>query len=87
MDDKHTIILENRNALSVSGVARVMSFDESCIELELDDATLVVEGEELHILDFDSAAHKISAEGRVGALCYYDGSPKKARGLFGRRRG
>ena len=85
--EKHTVHMEDRNDLVMTGVFEVLSFDDSFIELSLQEGSLNVEGQELRISEFDSEHRRLSVTGVVTALTYYDGASKRSGGFFKRRRG
>lgn len=86
-NEKHSVRLEDRNDLVMSGIYEVLSFDEGFIELALEEGSLTVDGQGLRITEFDSEHHRLTAQGTVSAITYYDRAPKKSGGFFGRRRG
>lgn len=66
----HNLILENKNKLSVSGVADVDTFDEGKIVLFTADDTLIIEGEDLHIQKLDVSNGELIIEGIVYSMQY-----------------
>ena len=85
--EKHSVQLEERNDLIMTGVNEVLSFDDTFIEVSLESSNLSVDGDELRIIEFDSEKRRLSVTGRVSALTYYDESAKKSGGFFKKRRG
>ena len=83
-NEKHTVRLENRNDLVMSGICEVLSYDDGYMELALAEGGVTVEGEGLRITEFDSARGLLSASGTVSAVIYNDRVQKKRNGLFGR---
>ena len=78
----HSLNMENREKLSLSGVEDVMGFDESLVVLKTCLGQLTIRGEELHIgrIDLDSGSLELS--GRVQELSYDEVIP--SRSLWGR---
>lgn len=68
----HHLILEEREALSISGVEEVESFDETTIVMVTNRGTLVVRGEELHIEKLSLDGGELRVEGLVESLSYED---------------
>ena len=68
----HSVSLEDRRRLSVTGVEEVESFDETCIVMVTGKGNLIIRGENLHIetLSLDGGALKV--EGDVDSLTYED---------------
>ena len=82
-DMPHTVILEGRERLSVSGVTDVQSFDEEQIVLETVRGMLVVRGQGLHVERLQIEAGELVVEGAVGCL-EYDENAQPRGGLFRR---
>jgi sporulation protein YabP len=77
---KHTLHLENRESLELTGVNDVAAFNEEEIDVVCDWGDLMIKGSSLHveILDLDSGEMKVS--GQVTALVYND--HVQVKGLF-----
>lgn len=80
----HTIHLEDRTLLSVTGVRDVGSFNEREVSLVTDAGALAIEGESLHITKLDLDAGQVMVEGEIGALVYEEDIPERKAGLFSR---
>ncbi|MEG0597194.1 MAG: sporulation protein YabP [Oscillospiraceae bacterium] len=72
MEAPHYITLENRSALTISGVAEVESFDESTIVMGTTYGTLIVRGEGLHIEKLSLDGGDMRVAGNVSGLTYED---------------
>lgn len=79
-DIPHTIILEGRERLSVSGVTDVQSFDEEQVLLETVRGMLVIRGQGLHIERLQLEPGELLVEGEIGLLEYDDSA--QPRGGF-----
>ena len=79
----HTVILEGREKLSISGVVDVQSFDEDLVLLETVRGMLVVRGQGLHVERLQLEAGELIVEGEVGCL-EYDDSVQPRGGFFSR---
>lgn len=73
----HHVILENREALSVSGVEEVESFDENSVIMVTTRGTLVVRGEGLHIEKLSLDGGDLRVEGAVDSITYEDDGREK----------
>ena len=80
----HTVHLEDRSILSVSGVKDVGSFNDREVCLTTDAGALVIEGAELHITRLDLESGQVTVEGEVCALVYEEDMPERKQGLFSR---
>lgn len=80
----HRVVLEERGALSVSGVEEVERFDENEIVMSTSRGTLVVRGEGLHIEKLSLDGGDLMVEGSVDALNYEDDGGEGSGGFFAR---
>lgn len=79
---RHRLALEGRNALSVSGVEEVESFDENTIIMLTTLGTLVVHGTQLHIEQLSLDGGELKVTGEVDSLSYEDN--ERQGGFFSR---
>ena len=80
----HTLTLDGREKLRVSGVSEVVSFDENAVVLRTSLGTLLVQGRELQLKGLTLDGGQMAVEGRVSALIYEE--PRQGgwvRRLFG----
>ena len=68
----HQLILEDRRALTVSGVSDVDSFDELTVVVYTDLGELTVKGENLHINRLNLESGELMLEGHIQSLVYTD---------------
>ena len=66
----HSLQLEGRDKLSVTGVDDVAGFDESSVVLTTAQGDLCIRGLELHIERIDLDAGKLELRGRIQELRY-----------------
>lgn len=66
----HTVTLEERERLCVSGVEEVESFDENTIVMITVTGGLVVRGSGLHIEQLSLDGGQLQVEGQVESLTY-----------------
>lgn len=81
----HTLLLENRNKLTITQVEDVDTFDENKVVLYTAEDTVVVEGYDLHIQKLDVTGGDLMLGGEVTGILYTgrDGY-KKDKGFFKR---
>ena len=79
-DGPHSLILEERRRLNVSGVSEVLSFDEEQVVMETALGQLTVEGEGLHVEKLSLDVGELTLEGNIQSLCY--SRETKHRGSF-----
>lgn len=80
----HTLILENRKNLSLSGVTDVDSFDEREIVLYTREGELTVTGRDLHINAVSIENGNMTVEGEIWSLQYGDRDKQSPLTLLGR---
>ena len=79
----HTIHIDNREAISVTGVKDVDSFNEQAIRLLTEAGELRIEGVDLHITKLSLDEGLVMLEGDIYGLEYSDGVEERGS-LFGR---
>ena len=79
----HHVILEDRRALTVSGVSDVDSFDEMTVIIYTDMGDLTVKGEGLHINRLNIETGELTLEGLVQSMTYTE-VQSRSGGFFGR---
>ena len=72
----HTLSMENRDKLSLTGVEDVSGFDESLVVLTTSMGELTVRGEGLHIERIDLDSGQLEVLGKVQELSYDERAPK-----------
>lgn len=80
---EHSISLDSRQKLTVSGVEEVESFDENTITMYTNHGMLLVRGEGLHIEKLSLDGGDLKVEGQVDSLSYED-KVQSSGGLFSR---
>ena len=93
LDDKkmvrgrnHSILMENRQKVTITGVQDVDSFDEATVMLVTDLGFITLHGEDLHINKLNLEEGQLIVEGEIIALQYSDNESirGKGSGLFGK---
>ena len=79
----HNVVVENRERLSVSGVAEVISFDENEVSLVTSMGILTVGGQELHVEKLNLEMGELAIVGRVEAVVDED-EQQRRRGFWSR---
>ena len=72
----HSLQLENRNGLKMTGVTDVEAFDEECVTVYTDYGCLCISGSALHIDELNIKNGVLQISGEVSALVY---SSKKSK--------
>lgn len=79
---EHSLALNDRARLDLSGVTDVRGFNDTVILLTTSAGDLTVRGETLHIDGLDLDTGTLAVTGRISSLAYSD--PPVTRGLFAR---
>ncbi len=80
----HTLSLEQRKSLSLSGITDLDSFDEREIILYTTCGELTITGKDLHINDISIESGHMSVEGDIWSICYGDRDKFSPLSLLGR---
>ena len=80
----HSIMLDDREHMTVTGVTEVLSFDEQLVILETCNEQLTVQGSDMHIEKLNLDNGELSLSGTVTALEYTDGLSARKAGLWSR---
>lgn len=79
----HSLQLDNRERLSLTGVEDVESFDEESMVISTAQGVLLLGGSGLHIQKYNVDSGELVIEGNVDEMVY-DNAPAGKKGLFGR---
>ncbi len=79
----HSVILEERGKLTVTGVDEVLRFDESEVEMRTARGDLLVRGSELHVGRLAIETGELGIDGAVSELVYED-EPARGEGFWAR---
>ncbi len=71
----HSLIMQNRNKLEITGVKNVDSFDEESIIMSTCKGELTVRGSNLNIEKFSVETTEIGITGEIIALIYTNDRP------------
>ena len=80
---RHTVTMDNRERVLVTGVSDVGSFNEQEAILTTESGELVIAGEDLHMPKLNLDEGQLVIEGHIFALEYIDHQPQKG-GFFSR---
>lgn len=75
----HSLILDNRSNLTLTGVVDVLGFDEQTVNLLTDVGALIVKGESLHINKLNLDSKDVSIDGTINSLQYMNQSNKSIK--------
>lgn len=80
----HTLMLDNRSKLSLTGVEDVSGFNEEAVSVRTTEGTLIIRGSGLHIDRLNLETGDVSVDGSIDSMQYLgsDGSKSKLSRLF-----
>ncbi|MFC3040974.1 sporulation protein YabP [Virgibacillus xinjiangensis] len=78
----HSVKLNHRKNLEITGVKEVDSFDNEEFLLETVMGYLIVRGQNLQLKNLDVGDGVVSIKGKIYELSYVDEQQEKAKGIF-----
>lgn len=79
----HNLIVENRRAVTATGVTRILSYDETSASLETQQGALIIGGQGIQVSELSIQTGELKIYGQIEYLQYSD--PKQAPGGWLRR--
>ena len=83
-EKKHTVRLNERKELALTGIASVISFREEAVELESVLGVCQITGTALHMEKLDLITGEVVLTGNVVSLYYPDPTSEPSKGFFRR---
>ncbi len=77
----HTVLIENRARMALTGIEDVISFDEKSVVLASTTGVLTIDGDDLHIVRMSVDSKELGIEGKINGLSYID-KPIRRSGLL-----
>ena len=72
MNYNHSISLDERKKLIVTGVKKIENFDDEQFLMETTMGSLTVKGESLELIKLDTMQGQVSINGKINSLSYID---------------
>ncbi len=82
--EHHSISVEDRKRVRISGVTEVLSFDEESIAVETECGLLILKGTELHVGKLNLEDGEVSVSGHVDSVTYAEDADGNKNSFFGR---
>lgn len=80
---RHSVTMEDRERITITGVKDVLSFDEEGILVDTEQGMLLLRGANLHVGRLDVVEGHVSVDGMVDSLEYSEGGQfAKGKGSF-----
>jgi len=82
---RHSLQIDRREKVTVSGMIDVISFDEESVIGETEMGVIVIRGANLHVSKISLDSGEMSVHGEIDSITYENpGGPAKAKSLMGR---
>ena len=69
---RHSVTIDRRNTISVTGVLDVISFDEETIIAETEMNVMIIKGANLHVNRLHLDSGELSVDGEIYSVVYDD---------------
>lgn len=76
---KHTLMLDNRRRLVLTGALEVNGFNEDTVSVKTTAGTLIIKGGGLHIDRLDLETGDVTVNGTVNSMQYIGGNSSRSR--------
>lgn len=74
----HTMLLDNRKKLSLTGVNDVLGFNEELVSIKTSLGDLIVRGSKLHISKLNLETGEVDIDGHINSLQYIESREGKS---------
>lgn len=78
----HKLTLDERSRLTMTGVAEVVSFDDTLVVLNTTLGILEIQGRELKLKALSPEVGQVAVDGHISSLYYQE--PRQKRSFWGR---
>lgn len=85
INNSHSVNLNDRKKLVISGVKKIGNFDNEEFSLETIMGLLIIKGEKLELIKLDTIQGNVSIKGKIDIIEYKDDlKNKNTQGIFNR---
>jgi len=81
-DKKHTVTLERRENISVTGILDVISFDEDTVVVDTSMGVLVLRGAGLHVNRLNLDDGSLNVDGEISSITYEESGSRRGKSAF-----
>jgi len=78
----HTLSLDERSSMNLTGVMEVLSFDETQICLKTSCGDMTISGKEMHMQSLFVQEGNVRLTGQIDAISYAKRAPRGAKSLL-----
>ena len=79
MGKKHTLTLDNRERLVITGAEDVNGFNEEAVSVRTTDGLLLIKGSGLHIDKLNLETGDVNIDGKINAMQYLGGDKSQSK--------
>lgn len=83
-DSEHSICVIARREAKLSGVIRLVSFDENYVVLSTAQGEVEISGQNMQVDSFDPNDGSVFISGEINGINYIDDAPRKKKKLWDR---
>ncbi len=84
MDKIHTLSLNSRKNVEITGVTDVGTYSDDTVEVDTVNGCMIIDGEDLSITKLDVESGILALVGRIDSISYTDVDKPRAHGIFQR---
>ncbi|MCL1843026.1 MAG: sporulation protein YabP [Defluviitaleaceae bacterium] len=82
---RHSLTVDRRESVNVTGVTDVISFDEESVIGETEMGVIIIRGVNLHVNRINLESGELSVSGEIDGIAYENsGGGSKGKGFIGR---
>ena len=81
---RHSITIDKRESVTVTGVTDVISFDEESVICETEMGVVVLRGINLHVSRINLDSGELAVSGEIDGMTYTNQSAGKGKSFIGR---
>ncbi|HCA04635.1 MAG TPA: sporulation protein YabP [Ruminococcaceae bacterium] len=76
---KHTVMLDNRSRLLITGAEDVNGFNEEAVSIKTTAGLLIIKGSGLHIDKLSLETGEVSIDGKINSMQYIGSNDSRSR--------
>ena len=76
---KHSLMLDSRSTLVITGAEEVNGFNEETVSVRTSEGTLIIKGSELHIDKLNLETGDVSVDGKINSMQYFGSDSRQSK--------
>ena len=73
----HKVVVESRKSINLTGIKKIVSFDEEEFFLETTMGSMLIKGKNLEMTELNTAEGIVNIKGHINGYNYFDGKSKE----------